>query len=132
MLYFDKNTKQIQLNRGDSADMTITAKDASGEDYTFQINDVIKFKVSEAKNESNVIIEKTILIEQETTSVSLYISPEETKIGDYINKPVVYWYEISLEKTNGDVLTIIGYDNKGPKEFVLNPEAANKEIETSE
>ena len=34
-------------------------------------------------------------------------------------------YELS-----GDVLTIIGYDKKGPKEFVLNPEAAN--IETSE
>jgi len=132
MLYFDRNTKQIQINRGDSIDMTITAKDTSGEDYTFQVNDVIKFKVSEAKNESNVIIEKTITIETETTEVPIYISANETKLGDYINKPITYWYEVSLEKNNGDVLTIIGYDNKGPKEFVLNPEAANKENETSE
>lgn len=132
MLYFDRNTKQIQINRGDSIDMTITAKDTSGEDYTFQVNDVIKFKVSEAKNESNVIIEKTITIETETTEVPIYISANETKLGDYINKPITYWYEVSLEKNNGDVLTIIGYDNKGPKEFILNPEAANKENETSE
>jgi len=132
MLYFDRNTKQIQINRGDSIDMTITAKDTLGEDYTFQVNDVIKFKVSEAKNESNVIIEKTITIETETTEVPIYISANETKLGDYINKPITYWYEVSLEKNNGDVLTIIGYDNKGPKEFVLNPEAANKENETSE
>ena len=132
MLYFDRNTKQIQINRGDSIDMTITAKDTSGEDYTFQVNDVIKFKVSEEKNESNVIIEKTITIESETTEVPIYISANETKLGDYINKPIKYWYEVSLEKNNGDVLTIIGYDNKGPKEFILNPEAANKENETSE
>ena len=132
MLYFDRNTKQIQINRGDSIDMTITAKDTSGEDYEFQVNDVIKFKVSEAKNESNVIIEKTITIESETTEVPIYISANETKLGDYINKPITYWYEVSLEKNNGDVLTIIGYDNKGPKEFILNPEAANKENETSE
>ena len=132
MLYFDRNTKQIQINRGDSIDMTITAKDTSGEDYEFQVNDVIKFKVSEAKNESNVIIEKTITIETETTEVPIYISANETKLGDYINKPITYWYEVSLEKNNGDVLTIIGYDNKGPKEFILNPEAANKENETSE
>lgn len=128
MLYFDTKTKQIQLNRGDSADMTITAKDTSGQDYTFQVNDVIKFKLSEEKKENNVIIEKSITIQEETTSVHLYLSSSETKIGEIINKPITYWYEISLEKNNGDVLTIIGYDKQGAKEFILNPEAGNKEI----
>lgn len=128
MLYFDKNTKQIQLNRGDSADLTITAKDSTGEDYTFQVGDDIKFKITEAKNESKVIMEKTITIAEATKNVNLYLSAEDTKIGDIISKPVIYWYEISIEKTSGDVLTIIGYDNKGPKEFVLNPEAANVEM----
>ena len=127
MLYYDSKTKQIQLNRGDSLDLTITAKDTSGEDYTFQVNDVIKFKVCEAKNENNVILQKDITIEQETTSANLYLSSQETKIGDIINKPITYWYEISVEKNNGDVLTIIGYDKNGAKEFVLNPEASEKE-----
>lgn len=128
MLYFDKNTKQIQLNRGDSADLTITAKDSTGEDYTFQVGDDIKFKITEAKNESNVIMEKSITIAEATKNVNLYLSAEDTKIGAVISKPVIYWYEISIEKSSGDVLTIIGYDNKGPKEFVLNPEAANVEM----
>lgn len=128
MLQYNSSNKQIQINRGDSIDMNITAKDTSGEDYTFQVDDVIKFKVSEAKNETNVVIEKSITITEETTVVHMYISSDDMKIGDYINKPVVYWYEISVEKYSGDVLTIIGYDKNGPKEFVLNPEAGNKEV----
>lgn len=130
MLEFDRTTKQIQINRGDSADLTITAKDASGESYTFQANDILKLRITEAKNEASVIMEKSITILENTTSVNIYLSSNDTKIGEIISKPITYWYEVSLEKSSGDVLTIIGYDKKGPKEFVLNPEAAN--IETSE
>lgn len=127
MLQYDRTTKQIQVNRGDSIDMNITARDTSGEPYSFQENDVVKFKISEAKNEENVVIEKSIPILAETQSVHIYVSSDETKLGDYNNKPVKYWYEISIEKPNSDVMTIIGYDNDGPKEFILNPEAGNKE-----
>lgn len=129
MLRFNANTKQIQINRGDSADLTVTAKDKTGETYMFQQNDVIKFKVSEAKNEENVVIEKSVTVDEETDAVIISLSSEDTKIGDYINKPVKYWYEISIERNNGDVFTIIGYEDDDPKEFVLNPEAGNKEIE---
>ena len=128
MLQYNSSNKQIQINRGDSVDMNVTAKDEEKQDYTFQVNDTVKFKVSEAKNEANVIIEKSITISEETTTVPIHLTSEETKIGDYINKPVIYWYEISVEKSNGDVLTIIGYDKNGAKEFVLNPEAGNKEV----
>ena len=127
MLQYDSSTKQIQINRGDSIDINITARDTTGELYTFQVNDTVKFKISEAKNEENVVIEKSIPITEETTSVHVYVSSEETKLGEYNNRPVKYWYEISIEKFNGDVMTIIGYDKDGPKEFILNPEAGNKE-----
>ena len=132
MLHFDKTTKQIQINRGDSASMNVTAKDSEGNQYKFQPTDTVKFKVAESKNEPNVVIEKAVEIVEEVTSVIIPITSEDTKIGDYINKPVIYWYEISVESPGGEVQTIIGYDKDGPKEFVLNPEAGNKEVETGD
>lgn len=132
MLRFNTNTKQIQINRGDSADLTITAKDKSGETYMFQQNDVVKFKVSEAKNEANVVIEKSVTVAEEADNVIISLTSEDTKIGDYINKPVTYWYEISIERNNGDVFTIIGYEDGDPKEFVLNPEAGDKQVEAGD
>lgn len=124
MAKIDKNTKQIQLNRGDSFDLAITLKDITGEPYNFLIGDVIKFKITNAHNEKNVVLQKNIIIDEETTTANIYLSSQETKIGDYINTPVDYWYEISLEKNNGDVMTIIGYEDKKPKIFTLNPEAS--------
>ena len=125
MLHYDSSKKQIQINRGDSASIIVSAKDKTGEQYTFKVNDIVKLKVAEAKNEDNVVIEKTETINEETTSVTITLTSDDTKIGEIINKPIIYWYEISVESQNGDVQTIIGYDNKGPKEFVLNPEAGD-------
>ena len=125
MLKYDASTKQIQINRGDSASIVVTAKDSSGEPYTFLTNYVVKFKVAEKKNESNIVIEKTLIMSEDVTSVTIPLTSEDTKIGELINKPVTYWYEISVETTGGEVQTIIGYDSKGPKEFVLNPEAGD-------
>lgn len=123
MLHYDSSKKQIQINRGDSATLIVTAKDKTGEPYTFQIGDAVKFKVTEAKNEDSIILQKETTIDEEVTSVAIMLTSEDTKIGNLINKPVTYWYEISVESTGGEVQTIIGYDAKGPKEFVLNPEA---------
>lgn len=127
MIYFDKSSKQIQINRGDSASLSITAKTSTGEDYTFNAGDTVKFKVAEAKQESNVVIEKSIELEEDVTTVVIPITTADTKIGELINRPVKYWYEISVESPGGEVQTILGYDAKGPKEFVLNPEAGDKD-----
>jgi len=54
------------------------------------------------------------------------LSSDETRIGDYINKPVTYWYEIELNPNNNST-TIIGYDDDGPKQFKLYPEGKNGE-----
>ena len=126
MIQFNSSNKQIQVNRGDSVDMNITAKDEHGQDYLFQIGDQVTFKIMETKHVENIILEKTTVVDEETSIVNIHISSEDMKIGELINKPVNYWYEISLTKNNGDVSTIIGYDKQGAKEFILNPEAGNK------
>lgn len=125
MIKYDSFTKQIQINRGDSTTLKINAKDSNGDPYTFNVGEKVKFSLTERKNEDNVIFSKTIDVLEEGEYVNISLSSEDTKIGEIINKPVIYWYEISVLTLNNEVQTIIGYDDTGAKEFVLNPEAGD-------
>lgn len=127
MIKFDAFTKQIQINRGDSTTFKISAKDTSGTSYDFSVGEKVKLAITERKNEGNVVFEKTITVDEAGYYVYIPISSEESKIGEIINKPVTYWYEISVLTLNNEIQTIIGYDDNGPKEFILNPEAGDAE-----
>lgn len=123
MIKFDKSTKQIQINRGDSTTLRISAKDNTGAAYEFKTGEQVKLLITERKNVENVVLEKNVEVLTDTYTVDIPLLSEDTKIGEYINKPVIYWYEISVVSTGGEAQTIIGYDEDGAKEFVLNPEA---------
>ena len=127
MVLFDRFTKQIQINRGDSTTFKVSAKDKDGNVYTFQPTEIVKFSVAEKRNEDNVVLQKIVEIEEAEDFVLISLTSEDTKIGDIINKPIVYWYEISVQTVGGVTQTIIGYDDEGPKEFILNPEAGDVE-----
>lgn len=127
MIKYDSFTKQLQINRGDSTTLKINAKDSAGEQYQFKVGEKVKFSITERKNEENVIFSKTITVAEQGYNVDIPLSSEDTKIGDIINKPVIYWYEISVLTLNNEIQTIIGYDDDGAKEFVLNPEAGDVE-----
>lgn len=127
MIKYDSFTKQLQINRGDSTTLKINAKDSAGEQYQFKVGEKVKLSIAERKNEENVIFSKTITVAEQGYNVDIPLSSEDTKIGDIINKPVIYWYEISVLTLNNEIQTIIGYDDEGAKEFVLNPEAGDVE-----
>lgn len=127
MIKYDSFTKQIQINRGDSTTLKISAKDSNGDPYTFSVGEKVKLAIVERKNEDNVVFSKTITVDTEGQYVYIPISSDDSKIGEIINKPVVYWYEISVLTLNNEIQTIIGYDDTGAKEFVLNPEAGDAE-----
>ena len=114
--------KTISINRGDdgqSFDLRIPLNDT--EYYTFKTTDIIKFGVYK-KNGFNkdAIILKTITPVEETTTLTIALTKAETTIGDLINMPTTYWYEIQLNDN-----TIIGYDESGAKEFILYPEGSD-------
>lgn len=120
MFVIDKDTKQINLTRGDVAAILVNAiKD--GEEYKFQPNDIVRFKVFEAKNCNCVEMQKDTLVTEESTTVNISLSGEDTKIGGLINKPTKYWYEIELNPDTNPQ-TIVGYDLDGEKIFMLYPE----------
>lgn len=136
MLYIEKEqvvssdgeTKEIErifVHRGDRGSMTYSIEQDDETDYEFKTGDVLEFTVFERKGYDKIpVINKTITIEQPTTEVEILLTEEDTTIGDAQNKPVTYWYEISL---NGNQ-TINGYDyEEGALEFILLPAKAGEE-----
>ena len=114
--------KSIYLTRGDVANIEVSAT-ADGEQHTFKAGDVVRFKVFKRKSCMSVLLQKDVVVEADTTAVTVYLGKEDTKIGEIINKPTNYWYEVEL---NPDTVpqTIIGYDEEGEKLLTLFPEGS--------
>ena len=118
--------KTICLTRGDAANIMVSAKTPDKENYTFKNGDEIRFRILKKKDCSSVILQKSVLPAEDMDSVCISLSKDDTKIGDIINKPVEYWYEIELNP-NTVPQTIVGYDDDGPKIFRLYPEGSDIE-----
>ena len=113
--------KSIHLTRGDIAVIEVGASSSETEYYTFKTGDIVRIRVFEKNHHENVVIQKDVTVESETTSVDISLYKEDTKIGELINKPKDYWYEVELNPDTSPQ-TIIGYDSDGPKLFRLYPE----------
>lgn len=113
--------KTIHLTRGDAAVIKISAN-IEGVSYTFKDTDTLRLNVHEKKNCEEVVLVKSTRIREESATVELTLTGEDTRFGECISKPKEYWYEIEL---NPDTYpqTIIGYDEEtGAKRFILYPE----------
>ena len=124
MLKIDSE-KRIHVTRGDSGTIVITAENNDGSVHEFQAGDVIRLKVMEKNDVANVVLTNDVTVEENCTSVDMGLNSEETRIGEYINSPVTYWYEVELNP-NTNSTTIIGYDEDGAKELILYPEGKNE------
>ena len=114
----------IEITRGDAVAFSVGAK-LGEENHVFQTGDVVRFSVFGKKDCTNVVLQKDFVVTEETESVEISLTGEETKIGEAISKPVDYWYEVEL---NPDTYpqTIIGYDKNGAKVFKLYPEGVKE------
>jgi len=121
-----KEDLSIHITRGDIGLLEITAKNEDGSDYTFKVDDVIRLGIFEKKKFDSIKKQKDITVQEETTTVKISLNKEDTTIGDIINTPIDYWYEVQLNpETNPQ--TIIGYDENGAKIFRLYPEGVEEE-----
>lgn len=136
MLYIEKEqvtasdgtTKEIErifVHRGDRGSMTYSIEQTDGTDYQFQVGDLLEFTVFEKTGYNKTpVINKKIRVQEATTEVEILLTEEDTTIGEAQNKPVKYWYEISL---NGNQ-TVNGYDyEEGALEFIVLPAKAGDE-----
>lgn len=118
---FNVDDTTIMLTRGDIATIEISAIDDEGSSCNFQSGDVVRLMVFEKKHHDRVVLNKEITIENESSTASIFLSSEDTRIGGVINKPVDYWYEIEVNPETAPQ-TIVGYDEDGAKIFRLYPE----------
>ena len=115
--------KSIYLTRGDIANISVSANAEDGQ-YTFRTGDVVRFKVFKRKDCTEVVLTKDVVVEAETTEVTVALDKDDTKIGDIINKPTSYWYEGELNPDTRPQ-TLIGYDDEGEKILRLFPEGSD-------
>lgn len=114
----------IHINRGNRLlfDYTI---DNNGSDYVFESEDIVTFSVyRKLEMDDEPVVNKNFAPEVGTTMVSIDIPNEEMRIGEPINQPEEYWYQIRL---NEDVVS--GYNSSGPKKLILYPEGKRIVVE---
>lgn len=117
--------REIQITRGDMLPLNVNA-DNDGEPYEFKAGDIVGIKVFEKGDVENVVLDKRFTVTEPCFDFNLDLLSEDTRIGDYIKKPVQYWYEIELNPGTPYVNTIVGYDkDDGPALFWLLPEGGN-------
>ena len=112
--------KDITATRGDVVFFTVTAAD-DDVPYVFKKGALLRIKIFERKGCANVVLQRDFPVLEDTEQVEVFLSEEDTKIGESINKPKDYWYEIELNP-HSNPQTIIGYGEDGPAVFRLLPE----------
>ena len=110
----------IYATRGDIVFFSVAADD-NGKPYTFKAGDVVRIKIYGKKDVESVVLQKDFPVTEDSTNVEIFLTEEDTKIGEAISKPKDYWYEVELNPYNNPQ-TIIGYDDNGAKVFKLFPE----------
>lgn len=113
----------IYVTRGDMVFLKITAEN-NGEPYTFDVGEIVRFKVFAKKNCEEVVLQKDFPVTAVTQEVEIILDGDDTKFGEVISKPLDYWYEVELNP-NDNPMTIIGYDEDGARVFKLFPEGAD-------
>ena len=116
MIVIDKD-KNITLNRGDRATIKLTSSGSN-----FKSGDKLRFSIVDKRDYNNVVFQKDYPITEDTNTVYITLTKENTTIGPIISRPKEYWYEIEYD---GD-MTIVGYDSNGAKKFTLLPEAPER------
>ncbi len=111
----------IAVTRGDVLFFCVAMKDGEGVRQNFQKDDLIRIKIFEKKRCERVVRQKDFKVTADSESIQIYLSGEETKLGDVISKPKDYWYEIELNPDTNPQ-TIVGYDEDGAKVLRLYPE----------
>lgn len=91
--------KNIYLTKGDTFKAIVSMTDTSGNPYTPESGDVIRFAMKSSYFDKRVLVEKTIPHD----TMLLQLEPEDTK-----SLPIKkYVYDIQITYENGDVDTFI-------------------------
>ena len=87
-----KNNTELYLTRGDSVQMQITIIDASGDPYTPETGDVIRFALKKTYQSAEPEILKTL----NNNNLVLTLTPEETKEQEILRKEYIVAFRAQI------------------------------------
>lgn len=119
------NPKNKILYNSNYKESSVDVKTLTLQLYTFDVGDLVRFKVYKKKDCGCIEIQKNIEVTIAATHIDIELTKDDTKIGGLISKPVDYWYEVELNPDT-EPQTVIGYDDDGEKIFRLFPEGDDK------
>lgn len=125
------NERDIETTRGDGLPLTIINENPLDKTlYSFQVGDIVRFKICEKNNMDNVLLEEDFKVEEECQEFDIFIPGSRMVIGPIINQPVDYWYEIELNPDTDNRDTIMAYENDlGAPVLTLLPEGGRKNVD---
>ena len=124
--------RKIVITRGNVLPLTVVAKN-DGIEYQFSKDDILRFKIMQAKKVENVFLEKDFKITEDTTEFDIEITADEMKIGSLSSKAIDYWYEVELNPDTPYTKTIIGFEEeKGAAILTLLPEGGDMVVKNKE
>lgn len=121
MMKIYPDEQKILLTRGDAGVIPVSIE-IDGSLYTFEVGDVVRLNVYDRQDPENVVITKDAVCETPSTTLDIVLEGVDSIGGEMIVKPTVYYWEVTLNPETVPQ-TFIGWDEEGPKEFILYPEA---------
>lgn len=92
--------------------------------YEFQVDDKITFNIYERNGyDDEPLLSKDIIVESAADNIDIPLTEEEMTFGTIANKPITYWYDITLNEDN----TVVCYNEDGAKEFIQYPAKGDEE-----
>lgn len=120
--WYDKNNDTLYNSNYEKADSQIDT--LTMECYQFQEGDKITFNIYNKNGyDKTPLMSKEIFVAEICESVYFHLTEKDTTFGKPVNKPTIFWYDITLN----DKLTVICYDEEGAKEFIEYPAKGDEE-----
>ena len=120
--WYDLSRKK--LYDSDYEESSVSLDTLTEEYYQFEIGDIIKLNIYERNGyDKEPLKTKIIEVEESSDEVLIPMTEEDTTFGEIPNKPVTYWYDITLN----DDLTIVCYNEEGAREFIMYPAKGDEE-----
>ena len=90
MFKIDSDGTTLKITRGSSGSFSFGATTIEGDAYIFSIGDVVRLNVTRKGQENMVVMSVDSVVTENTDTVTISITSEDSKIGSVINKPTDY------------------------------------------
>lgn len=118
------NTKKKKLYDSAYVESSILLDTLNIVFYQFEVGDKIKFNIYNKNGyDKEPLMSKEVEVEAVTDSVDISLTEENTTFDKAINKPTIYWYDITLN----NYMTVVCYNEDGAREFILYPAKGDEE-----